>query len=43
MKLSQRKRLDILNAAETLFFQQGVEHTSMDQVASLAGASKRTV
>ena len=43
MKLSQRKRLDILNAAETLFFQQGVVHTSMDQVASLAGASKRTV
>ncbi|MCQ8881856.1 TetR/AcrR family transcriptional regulator [Pseudoalteromonas shioyasakiensis] len=43
MKLSQRKRLDILNAAETLFFQQGVEHTSMDQVASLAGASKRTI
>lgn len=43
MKLSQRKRLDILNAAETLFFQQGFEQTSMDQVASLAGASKRTV
>ncbi|MEZ7277428.1 TetR/AcrR family transcriptional regulator [Pseudoalteromonas sp. N1230-9] len=43
MKLSQRKRLDILNAAETLFFQQGFEHTSMDQVASLAGVSKRTV
>ena len=43
MKLSQRKRLDILNAAETLFFQQGFEHTSMDQVASVAGVSKRTV
>ncbi|MCF7500404.1 TetR/AcrR family transcriptional regulator [Pseudoalteromonas sp. L1] len=43
MKLSQRKRLDILNAAETLFFQQGFEHTSMDQVASLAEVSKRTV
>lgn len=43
MKLSQRTRLDILNAAETLFFQQGFEQTSMDQVASLAGASKRTV
>ena len=25
------------------FFQQGFEHTSMDQVASVAGVSKRTV
>lgn len=43
MKLSEQKKLNILAAAEELFFQQGVEHTSMDQVAKLAAVSKRTV
>ncbi|NAW88895.1 TetR/AcrR family transcriptional regulator [Photobacterium halotolerans] len=43
MTLSEKKRLAILDAAETLFHQQGVEQTSMDQVASEAGVSKRTV
>ena len=43
MKLSDKKRLDILAAAENLFYSQGVEQTSMDQIAQLAQASKRTV
>jgi len=43
MKLSEKKRINILQAAEHLFFEKGVEHTSMDQVAAEAGASKRTV
>lgn len=43
MKLSDKKRLHILEAAEQLFYQQGVEQTSMDQVAQLANVSKRTV
>lgn len=43
MKLSEKKRINILQAAEQLFFEKGVEHTSMDQVAAKAGASKRTV
>lgn len=43
MKLSEKKRIDILQAAEQLFFENGVEHTSMDQIAAKAGASKRTV
>ena len=43
MKLSEKKRLAILNAAEVLFYKSGVEHTSMDQIAAQAGASKRTV
>ncbi|MBD8512710.1 TetR/AcrR family transcriptional regulator [Photobacterium sp. CAU 1568] len=43
MTLSEKKRLAILDAAETLFHQQGVEQTSMDQVSSEAGVSKRTV
>ncbi|MCU4676886.1 TetR/AcrR family transcriptional regulator [Catenovulum sp. 2E275] len=43
MKLSDKKRLDILSAAQDLFYSQGVEHTSMDQIAKQANASKRTV
>ncbi|MBH0037389.1 TetR/AcrR family transcriptional regulator [Pseudoalteromonas sp. SWN166] len=43
MKLSEKKRIDILEAAEQLFYENGVEHTSMDQIAAKAGASKRTV
>lgn len=43
MKLSEQKRLHILAAAEQLFYEQGVEHTSMDQIAQLANVSKRTV
>lgn len=43
MKLSEQKRLHILEAAEQLFYEQGVEHTSMDQIARLANVSKRTV
>lgn len=43
MKLSDQKRQHILEAAEQLFYQQGMEQTSMDQVAQLANVSKRTV
>ena len=43
MKLSDRKRLHILSAAEQLFYENGVEHTSMDEVAKQANVSKRTV
>ncbi|WP_462163376.1 TetR/AcrR family transcriptional regulator [Pseudoalteromonas xiamenensis] len=43
MKLSEKKRLQIVTAAESLFASQGVEATSMDQVSSLAEVSKRTV
>ncbi len=37
------KRATILNAARELFLRDGVARTSMDGVASAAGASKRTV
>lgn len=43
MKLSEIKRLQILDAAETLFYEHGVEQTSMDQLAAQAKVSKRTV
>ena len=43
MKLSEQKRLQILDAAEELFHSFGVEHTSMDQLALQAQVSKRTV
>lgn len=43
MKLSEQKRLHILDAAEQLFYDKGVTHTSMDEVAKTAGVSKRTV
>lgn len=43
MKLSEKKRMQIVCAAELLFAEQGVEATSMDQVAARAEVSKRTV
>lgn len=43
MKLSEKKRMQIVSAAELLFAEQGVEATSMDQVAARAEVSKRTV
>lgn len=43
MKLTDKKRMQILDAAEELFHSSGVEHTSMDQLALLANVSKRTV
>ena len=43
MKLSEIKRLQILDAAEALFYEHGVEQTSMDQLAAQAKVSKRTV
>lgn len=43
MKLSDKKRLQIITAAEALFSAQGVEATSMDQIAAHAEVSKRTV
>ena len=43
MKLSDRKRLQILEAAEALFAEQGVETTSMDAISARAEVSKRTV
>lgn len=43
MKLSDRKRLQILDAAETLFAENGFETTSMDTISARAEVSKRTV
>lgn len=43
MKLTERKRMQILDAAEELFHSHGVENTSMDQLALRAQVSKRTV
>lgn len=43
MKLTDQKRMQILDAAEELFHSTGVEHTSMDQLALAAQVSKRTV
>lgn len=43
MKLSERKKLDILTAAEKLFCEKGVEHTSMVEIAQVANVSKRTL
>lgn len=43
MKLSDQKRLQILDAAEQLFFEQGADNTSMDQLSNYANVSKRTV
>ena len=43
MKLSEQKKLSILQAAETLFFEQGMENTSMELVAREANVSKRTL
>lgn len=43
MKLTDQKRMQILDTAEELFHSAGVEHTSMDQLALEAKVSKRTV
>jgi TetR/AcrR family transcriptional regulator, regulator of autoinduction and epiphytic fitness len=43
MKLTDQKRMQILDAAEELFHSIGVENTSMDQLALQAQVSKRTV
>lgn len=43
MKLTDQKRMQILDAAEDLFHSSGVENTSMDQLALEAKVSKRTV
>ena len=43
MKLTEKKRLQILDTAEKMFYEVGVEHTTMDQLAAQAGVSKRTV
>lgn len=40
---SEQKRLAILKAAREAFKEQGVQGTSMDQLAALAKVSKRTV
>jgi TetR/AcrR family transcriptional repressor of mexJK operon len=40
---SARKRRDVLDAATTLFLEQGYLGTSMDQIAALARVSKPTV
>ena len=40
---SEQKRLSILTAAIELFCQHGFPHTSMDEVAKIAGVSKQTV
>ena len=43
LKLSERKRAAILQAAKEEFLTRGFRTTSMDQVAERAGVSKRTV
>ncbi|EWH10198.1 TetR family transcriptional regulator [Catenovulum agarivorans DS-2] len=43
MKLSDKKRLQIIEAAVDLFSNSGVDATSMDMVAKVAQVSKRTV
>ncbi|MCF6439760.1 TetR/AcrR family transcriptional regulator [Pseudoalteromonas luteoviolacea] len=43
MKLSEKKRLQIIHAAEHLFAEHGAQQTSMDLVAQTAEVSKRTV
>ncbi|MCL1059012.1 TetR/AcrR family transcriptional regulator [Shewanella gelidimarina] len=43
MSRSEQKREQILLAAKELFCGQGFPHTSMDEVAKLAGVSKQTV
>ncbi len=43
MKLTDQKRMQILDAAEELFHSLGVDGTSMDQLAVDAKVSKRTV
>lgn len=43
MRLTDRKRMQILDAAEELFHSLGVEQTSMDQLALEAKVSKRTL
>src|ERR1041385_1502824 len=40
---STRKQRAIMDAARTLFLEQGYAGTSMDEVAGLAGVSKQTV
>ncbi|MBP7665126.1 MAG: TetR/AcrR family transcriptional regulator, partial [Shewanella sp.] len=40
---SEQKRQQVLVAAIDLFCRQGFPHTSMDEVAKLAGVSKQTV
>ncbi len=42
-RLTDRKRLAILEAAADQFRSQGFEASSMDKIAALAGVSKRTV
>jgi len=43
LTLTQRKRLDILDAARAEFLDSGFRETSMDRVSERAGVSKRTV
>lgn len=43
MKQSERKRLQILEAAQQLFAQNGAQNTSMDLIAKHAEVSKRTI
>ena len=43
LTLSQRKRVDILEAARNEFLETGFRDTSMDRVAERAQVSKRTV
>lgn len=41
--LTEQKRTDILNAATTVFLEQGYERASMEAVARTAGCSKATL
>ncbi|MCG2585794.1 TetR/AcrR family transcriptional regulator [Massilia sp. TS11] len=43
LRLTDRKRQAILDAAVAAFREHGFEATSMDRIAALAGVSKRTV
>ena len=42
-RLTDRKRLAILQAAAVQFRAHGFEASSMDKIAAIAGVSKRTV
>ena len=38
-----RRRVDIIDAAERVFFSRGVEAATMDEVAEATSSSKRTL
>lgn len=43
LTVSERKRIDIINAAKKAFKEFGVKNTTMNQISEIANVSKRTV